>query len=255
MADEELSTYLVPWLTSRLYSVRTIVPGKLDALEAGIREQSADFEPGIADLVAGEPDPQSITPGAPVMNIAGGGYYFLLPTSQGDEVLGLVSDRPTGLWRQNRETGDASKINGQGAHDMSDVMLTPFAITAPPGAPDTWDHPIIGGPQGPAFEVESDGKVTLTKGGTPVATITMDSAGTITIEVEAGQTVKLGGASATLGVARQTDTTGADTAMTAWIASVQAITAALAPSVALPPPVPPTDFGVITSASTKVLSE
>ncbi len=79
------------------------------------------------------------------------------------------------------------------------------------------------------------------------------------------------GAAAVLGVARLSDKTSADASMTAWIALV---TAALIPLVAawtatqpaggplvapggtpLVPPVPPSDFGLISSASVKVVAE
>jgi hypothetical protein len=61
--------------------------------------------------------------------------------------------------------------------------------------------------------------------------------------------VKLG-ALAALGVARQTDTVAAGASMTAWIAAVNAALNGLGV------PVPaPTDFGIISSASTKVQAE
>lgn len=66
--------------------------------------------------------------------------------------------------------------------------------------------------------------------------------------------LKLGRA-AVLGVARLTDTTSSDATMTAWIIASQAVLAGAAALLALPVPVPPTDFGIITAASTKVVSE
>ena len=63
------------------------------------------------------------------------------------------------------------------------------------------------------------------------------------------------GAAAALGVARLTDTTAAAASMAAWVAAVQVVVAAAAVPFALPIPIPPTDFGVITSASAKVKAE
>jgi len=63
------------------------------------------------------------------------------------------------------------------------------------------------------------------------------------------------GTAAALGVARLTDTTAAASTMAAWIAQVQVVAAGAAALLALPVPIPPTDFGVVSSASTKVLAE
>jgi len=66
--------------------------------------------------------------------------------------------------------------------------------------------------------------------------------------------VKLG-KNAQLGVARMTDKTSADTGMLAWIAQVQAALTTISAIVPVVLPTPPTDFGVISQASTKVKSE
>lgn len=72
--------------------------------------------------------------------------------------------------------------------------------------------------------------------------------------LDASDAVKLG-QGAVLGVARLTDPVSADTSMSAWIAQAQAVLAGAAALLALPVPVPPTDFGVISGASTKVSAE
>ena len=72
--------------------------------------------------------------------------------------------------------------------------------------------------------------------------------------LDAATQIKLG-ENATLGVARLNDTTSADTTMAVWIAQAQVVLAGAAALLALPVPTPPTDFGKITSASTKVKSE
>ena len=68
--------------------------------------------------------------------------------------------------------------------------------------------------------------------------------------IDAASTISLG-ALATLGVARITDKTSADTSMAIFITNVIAAAASGAPTV-IPPP---TDFGTISTASTKVKSE
>jgi hypothetical protein len=72
--------------------------------------------------------------------------------------------------------------------------------------------------------------------------------------IEAATLVNLG-AAATLGVARLTDTVAADTTMAIWIGVAQGLLTALAGMLAVPAPIAPSDFGLISSASTKVKSE
>lgn len=72
--------------------------------------------------------------------------------------------------------------------------------------------------------------------------------------------IKLG-RTATLGVARLTDTTAADASMQAWITAVQLALSVISgaagadPNPAIVTPTAPSDFGVIDSASTKVKAE
>lgn len=90
--------------------------------------------------------------------------------------------------------------------------------------------------------------------------IIMDSAGNITI---IGNNIKIGSAASSLGVARLTDKASADINMNLWISSVssalsQIVSALQAAGIGAslgPTPTPPSDFGVITKASTKVFSD
>jgi hypothetical protein len=67
--------------------------------------------------------------------------------------------------------------------------------------------------------------------------------------------IKLG-RNAALGVARLTDKTSADATMAVWIAAAHTVLTAAAAFLAIPFAAPvPTDFGVITQASTKVKAE
>lgn len=89
----------------------------------------------------------------------------------------------------------------------------------------------------------------------PIAsrTITVSTQGP-TATVDAATNVKLG-ASAVLGVARLTDTTASDVQMTAWMVAAQPLLTTIAALAGAPVPVYPGDFGIIDSASAKVLSE
>jgi phage gp45-like len=69
-----------------------------------------------------------------------------------------------------------------------------------------------------------------------------------------GKQVKLGNFTATRGVARLQDLTIADITMLAWLISSQALLSGIAPLLGLSPPIAPTDFGVINTASSDVVS-
>jgi hypothetical protein len=193
----DLVEAMIVTIDARAYARRTAGPGLADAVvTAPEREQSVDFQPGIPDLAGGQADVPGLTPSAPVLNFASGGFFVLMPVAAGDEVFSVVSDRTTGVWRDTKNPQQVDPINGKRTGSLSDACLFPFAFTAPTGAPSSWSSLLLGGPAGVALEVETDGSVTITKQGTPAATITLDAAGSVTIEVIAGQSVKLGGAGA-----------------------------------------------------------
>ncbi len=180
---------------AELRTERSIMPGKLgNVTRQGEREIDADFDAGVADLVAGEADPGTPSADAPRLTLAGGGYYVCLPAVLGDEGLGLVSDRTLDTWRETRTPGEAPVL--ERFKDDSDLLIAPLMIAAPPGAPLTWDHLIIGGPAGPAIEIGTDNSVVLTKGGDPVATIEINAAGEINLTPAAGQSANIGGVGA-----------------------------------------------------------
>lgn len=209
---------MIIWANARNQRVRTVVPGVVDKISStGDREQFADLNPGIADLIGGEAAPTAITEGAPMMNLASGGFFMLMPINPGDETLGLVVDRASGEWVESRTPGQADQVNGERSKVLSDVVLTPWSITAPEGAPTTWDRLTLGGPSGVALEVTTGGEVTLTKQGAPVATISMEASGSVTIDVESGQSVNLGGAAAAALAKYQDLITAVDAAITAAI--------------------------------------
>ena len=94
---------------------------------------------------------------------------------------------------------------------------------------------------GSTIVLDKDGAITITsKSGAVVA---MNAAGKITIDAKAGQDVQVNGG--TLKVARETDPVDPHGSMSAWIAAVQTICAALAATAGAPAPVAPTNFGNI----------
>lgn len=184
---------LIIWMKSNAYRLRTVVPGVVDAVAtSNPREQNIDVQSATPDLVAGEAAPTDITPDTPMLNFTSGGFFVLMPVATGDEVLGLVADRATGDWITTRTPGQVDEVNGERAHVLSDMLAVPFAISAPSGAPVNWDKLTIGGPAGVAIELEDTGPLTITKRGVAVATVTMDAAGSVSIQSAAGQKILLG---------------------------------------------------------------
>jgi hypothetical protein len=222
MSSEKFIEGLRIFSESQAKSRRTCVPGQVGNITKETdRDQDADFVPGIPDLVAGEADSGTPSPDAPRLNIAGGGFYILLPVAKGDEAVGLVSDRALDEWRQSRTPGLPPVF--ERIQDDSDVMIAPLAITAPSGAPSSWDGLTLGGPAGPCIDLDDVGALTITKQGTPVATITLDASGSVTIDVEVGQSVNIGdGAAAALAKAQDL-LTAIDSAITAAITAAAPI--------------------------------
>ncbi len=98
---------------------------------------------------------------------------------------------------------------------------------------------------GSTIVLDKDGAITITsKSG---ATVVLNAAGKITIDAKAGQDVQVNGG--TLKVARETDPVDPHGTMSSWIAAVQAVAAAAAPALMLPPPVAPTQFGNIRTGA------
>jgi phage gp45-like len=155
---------------------------------------------------------------------------------------------PYGLAGQ-AASGDALVFAPEGDSDSLTALLSSVAgrPATEPGDKALWTA------AGHVIYLDNDGGLTITSKDGSV--ITMEASGSIVIAVAGGQTIKLGDVTAMLGVARQTDSVGAATAMAIWIAGVQAICTAAAPLLALPVPVAPSDFGIITSSSTTTLSK
>lgn len=192
---------MIRWRESIMYRLRTIVPGVVNSVAtSSAREQMVDVQSATPDLVAGEAAPTDITPDTPMLNMTGGGFFVLMPVAAGDEVLGLVADRATGPWITTRTPGQVDEVNGARSHVLHDMLAVPFGITAPSGAPETWAGLAIGGPAGVAIELDSVGALTLTKQGTPVASISMEASGSIVVEPADGQTIKLGAAATSKGI-------------------------------------------------------
>jgi hypothetical protein len=208
-------------------ALRTIIPGKVAAVtRAADGELDVIFSAGIGSRSGGGLKGDGSIPGAPAMFPGGGGWSMLWPLAVDDEGLGVVSDRAIARWRNNRTVGDADAIDTQ-HHDLSDLIVLPFALTAPAPAPAAGPGPdwLLTGPQGEAMRFGGlDGAVTISKAGATVATISMGASGSVVIDVALGQTVAIGDA----GAVALAKADALDAAMTAmFVAGVGAGTGAV----------------------------
>lgn len=224
----------------------------LDALARDVRQRTRTATPGIVvaydpvrnvaqiqpaiggtDVGSGLPITLPILPDVPVMWPRGAGVTIRGELLPGDSVLLLVSDRAIDDWIALGGTvpGRAARM-----HSLADAVALPMLSPSTSPLPASAGRLYIGRDDGTATIT-----ITLPAGGAPVVTI---DAPLINL-----------GAAAALGNARVTDPVAAATTMAAWIASAQTVLAGAAALLTLPAPTPPTDFGVIQSGSTKVLSE
>lgn len=186
---------LLDIVADRIAEARAVVPGRVDAVaRAADRERDVDFAPGIGRKMAGEDVADGTVPSAPVVYPAGGGFSMTWPLESGDECLGLVSDRNPERWRANRSVGETHAWPKP--HDVSNSLVLPVSITAPGGAPEdpegAW---VVSGGAGEAIHLDlNDGELTLTKSGTPVASLTLTAAGAVVITPAPGKSVEAGGA-------------------------------------------------------------
>lgn len=167
-------------------------------------------------------------------------------TVDGDDEADVFE--PYGLAGQ-AASGDALLLAPGGDADTLTALLSSVSgrPATQPGDKALWTA------AGHVIYLDDDGGLTITSKDGSV--ITMAASGSIVISVAGGQTIKLGDNTATLGVARQTDSVGADATMTVWIAGVQAVCTAAAALLAIPAPVAPSDFGIISSGSSTTLSK
>ena len=181
-----------------------------------------------------------VIPNVPVLYPGLTGMQIRGPLKPGTDGLLIVCDKSIDDWIQTGGPVDATLA---GRHKMIDAVFLPglrSGIAAVAVDPNTFFIGAEDQSAGLAVDVLTQALTLSTAG--PTATI------------EAQLSILLGTAAA-LGVARLTDTTAAASTMAAWIAQVQVVAAGAAALLALPVPIPPTDFGVVSSASTKVLAE
>ena len=187
-------------------------------------------EPAVADL--------------PVITPRGGGYGVYFDFHEGDLGVVLCQDAPVrGLY----ETGEAVIPQWPQGHDLGCGVIFPGGRVSSSQSPTPPPNPagtlLVGADDGTA-------SVTFKGAGLP------DPAelGTV-IVAAAGPTasVLLGGDTAVLGVARQTDPVDRNALMTTWMTQVTTAINALAPG-AVTPFVTPT-IGTISGASAKVVAE
>lgn len=184
----------------------------------------ASVQPMVMDRRrSGKVEAKPQIPHLPVLFPGGGGWRIEWGLSPGDPVLVVCADEDIHAWLTAMAVPAPPQTGRR--HDFSDGLVLPLF-----------------GPQSTVAGVPSDLSIT--------------GPGGLALLVEgATGIVHLGGESAVLGVARITDTIAADTAMAIWMTAAQTVLAGAAALLALPVPVFPSDFGVVSSASAKVVSE
>lgn len=201
---------MVDIIESEVARARCVVPGLVDSIVESPRERERYVDLGMGPIGTekGTEEEGDVAASRPVLTLCGAGFFLGLPVAKGDEGIGLVSDRATGAYLENRTFRQFSPTTGERYHDASDALIAPFAITAPPGAPPTWDHLIMGGDAGVSLDVWNDGRMALQ--------CPSDSGGRQTFEVNGrivfvtGATIEAGGTSS---LAKSSQTVSAITAI------------------------------------------
>jgi len=169
----------------------------------------------------------------------------------GDGLVCHVFDREILTWLTKNPSDRKRNYDpvSRRTHDPNDIIAFPSIrpnLRNPSGT-DTPRQIYIGHESGKGTHL----KVNVQTGAIALeASSTVDTKAGTSTTIEAAS-VKLGGPTATLGVARITDTVGADVTMATWIAAVTAFVNGAAPGTAILP----SDFGKVSSASSKVKSE
>ena len=176
----------------------------------------------------------------PIVYPSGGGAMLRGPLEVGSEGYIHFADRSLDAWIS--EGGPVDPVLVQ-YHDLSDAVFVPGLRSAATAQDVPTDRTTLG-PEDDTAGLDfalADQSITLRTEGPQ---LTLEAATAILL-----------GQGASLGVARLTDTVAADTTMLAWIAAAQVVLTAAAALTATPVPIPPTDFGKISGASTKVSAE
>lgn len=173
-----------------------------------------------------------IVPRVPIAQWSFGPIVIRAVPEVGDAVVCHVFDREIATYL--RSGGGTYNPSSRRSHSVNDIIAVP-SIRTNRKDPKTTDQArtiYIGHESGSGDYI----RINVQTGATEIVTKT---------------SLKLGSATATLGVARMTDTVGPGTTMATWIAAITTAVNTLAPGSAIAP----TDFGSIVSASTKVKSE
>lgn len=221
-SEIELDDALDVFRESIEVGIRTQIPGTVKAFRRNPRP-NADITVGPnAILDDGTVIEIDTLTEVPVMYYTASGITIQTDLEVGDEVWISVPDRDTTAWL---ESGGQLEPHTRMRHDLS------FAVCEPK-MQSSKNVPKVNPGKKTLYIGDAGGQNTFLK-------INIQS-GQVTIEAT---NIKLG-ESATQGVARITDKVLPDVTMAAWIAAVSGVLSQ----------VPPTDFGLISTGSTKVLA-
>ena len=235
--DPKMADLFRATLRNLQVQIRTHTVGTVTAYNAATQRASVSVDilqvvrDNFTEATAADPNPVATLPPVqledlPVAWPRTSSGYLTFPLNPGDKGEVHIQDRNLGQWIQ---LGQASDPVSAITHSLSDGVFHPNIYPNSEPLPPT------------------------------------DQGATV---LDGDQEIKLGRLAA-LGVARLTDKTSSDASMTAWIASVNAAIIAIATILQAPPPgtpvvtvtgaivppIPPADFGIITTASQKVKAE
>lgn len=233
----------------RLFDIHTSLPGRVDTFDP--ETQTANVKPLIKRRIA-NPDGTEfeeslpVIPRVPVNFPRAGKFYITWPLKKGD----LVELVFTETSRDNFKAGDGEEADPDDFRrfDLSDAYAVPGAYPESKAIKD-FDSDNL------ALGVDDGGAV-----------IRIKENGDISIIPSGSGKVHVGAESAALAIARLTDKTIAGTAMALWVGAVTTAIGAIAGILQAPPPgtpvvtvappaiippIPPTDFGVISTAASK----
>jgi hypothetical protein len=216
MADEYSNRVILGIIDERLADARAVVPGKVsEVTRDSSGERIVTFAAGIGSRRGATVISDGLQPGRPVLYPGGGGWSVRWPIGEGDEALGLAVDRNPERWELGREVGDAH--TRPQPHDVSNVHLLPFTMTAPSGPEELDEDLVISNERGEVMRLGQGALTISTPGPDPltVATIELTADGNVEITPGSSPTAKvvLGGAALTDALTKWQELDAAITAM------------------------------------------
>lgn len=271
-----LETVLSVALNHLRRDLNVAMPASVEAYDP--ENQTVDVQPLIQDTFLDDDGTNVVEslpqlPSVPVVFPRAGGFFVTFPIAVGDHVLLIACDRSIDKFA----TGDGAETDPVDlrSHSLSDVVAIPGFYPFSKSLADVDPENLVLGKEGGAtVKVKADNEINATGANIVLesdsgAVVEIDDAGGVTAVPAGSGVVKLGSASASLAVARETDKTVSDSGMSTWITQVTTALGVLAPLFnavsgtpvvaggpgTIIPPSSPGDFGVINQGAAKTKAD